>query len=222
MTERQGRGQRRQGNDDPVRDTGVVRTSRTAALDDGRDARLVVAGTSEVPCSLPGGGPSRIRRSDHPSPLVAVERTGASRIRRVAVRFVDGVDADKPSTYDTGGGHSYADHGAHTTEEQHMTRLVSGRSPSGRPSKVPGDRPSTKFTSDGSHVEAFKAATELLTRKNADLPKIRGSADTVAVDGAGLSYWRKAPASTSSLVRLDIAPVDDTTLRVNSMYPTDR
>jgi hypothetical protein len=149
-----------------------------------------------------------------------ISRDNAPRIRRMPVTFVAGVDAEKPSTYDTAGGHSYKDHGAQTTKEQHMTRLRTGVAPSGRASKVPPGKASSKFSSDPKHVEAFKAAKDLLTEKNKTKTKIRGSAEVVTVDAAGTAYWRDESESTSSKVALDIVPVDDTTLRVNSMYPT--
>ena len=166
------------------------------------------------------GHPTRIRRAVSSVPPVRVSTDRSSRIRRIAVTFVDGVKDDDPSTYDTAGGHSYKDHGAHTTKEQHMTRLRTGVAPSGRVSRVPPGKASSKFKSDAKHVEAFKAARADLTDKNKTKTKIRGAAGVIAVNDAGTSYWRDDTETTSNSVTLDIVPVDDTTLRINSMYPT--
>ncbi len=91
---------------------------------------------------------TRVQRSTARVPSFAVSSDRTPKIRRIAVKFVDGVDADKPSTYDTGGGHSYKDHGSQTTKEQHMTRLRTGVAPSGRVSRVPPGKASSKFKSD--------------------------------------------------------------------------
>ncbi len=85
----------------------------------------------------------------------------------------------------------------------------------------PGNQPNAAISgSDSKHVEAFKAAQTDLTEKNKTKTKIRGAAGEIAVSEAGISYWRDNSETTSNEVTLDIVPVDDTTLRVNSMYPT--
>lgn len=163
-------------------------------------------------------GATRIRRAPATRP-VTVTRDAATKIRRIAVKYVAGVDPAKPSTYDTAGGHSYADHGAQTTKEQHMERLRTGTTPSGRNNKPPPNKPSSKFISDAKHVEALQAATTLLTAKNARKAKIRGSAEVVPVAKVGTNYWRDDTETEAPNVKFDIQPVDDTTLRINSMYP---
>jgi len=175
-----------------------------------------------VPFGESSKSTSRIRRSTYrPPPIVVSRPTAAPVVRRVPVTWVAGVDADKPSTYDSGGGHSYADHGAQTTKVQHVNRVKTGVAPSGRKSPVPRGKPSSKFASDAKHVEAFKAAVTELTAKNKAKQKIRGDATTIAVASAGTLYYADETEATSGTVRLDIVPVDDTTLRVNSMYPQE-
>ena len=61
---------------------------------------------------------------------------------------------------DSQGGHSYADHGAHTTEFQHLERLRSGETPSGRQAAIPDV--SSKFSSDEIHLEAYEDALNKL------------------------------------------------------------
>lgn len=140
-------------------------------------------------------------------------------IQRVVVKLTEGLDSENPSTYDVGGGHSYADHGAHTTEEQHRERLRSGKCPSGRISRVPSGKGSGKFASDEKHKEAFKQAHTDLQDKNKNKQKVKGAAGTIAVDSAGISYFRDGTTKDCNKVVLDIVPTSDDTIRVNSMYP---
>ena len=55
---------------------------------------------------------------------------------------------------DKNGGHSYADHGAHTTEGQHKQRLMTGETPGGSQRPIP--EASGKFNSDQEHIAAYE------------------------------------------------------------------
>jgi len=140
-------------------------------------------------------------------------------VQRVATQLVAGLDADVPSTYDSGGGHSYADHGAHTTKEAHVTRVNTGVAPSGRVSRVPPGKGSSKFVSDDKHKEAFKQALADITVKNRPKQKVRGAGNVIGVSGAGTTYFGDGSSSAADKVQLDIQSIDDTTIRINSMYP---
>ena len=150
---------------------------------------------------------------------LVIERTPSAMIQRVATNLVAGLDADKPSTYDTGGGHSYADHGAQTTKEQHVTRVKTGVAPSGRVSRVPPGKGSSKFASDDTHKLAFQTAFADIKEKNKNKQRVRGAANAIDVAGAGPIYYKDGSEETCEKVQLDIVPVDDTTIRINSMYP---
>jgi hypothetical protein len=77
------------------------------AADDRREQQVVGAVTA-------ARGHGQLRSTD----VLALQRTvGNQAVQRVVAKLIAGLDADKPSSYDTGGGHSYADHGAHTTED---------------------------------------------------------------------------------------------------------
>ncbi len=89
---------------------------------------------------------------------------------------------------DRAGGHSYTDHGAHTTPEQHKQRLLTGVPPGGSTRGIPSD--SSKFATHRAHVDASqKAQVELAIncyKTNGTLKK----EVTVLFDmpGAGFSY----------------------------------
>ncbi len=144
---------------------------------------------------------------------------GSGVMQRVATNLIAGLDADKPSTYDTGGGHSYSSHGAHTTKEQHIHRVKKGIAPDGRKSKVPPGKPSSKFSSDSKHVVAFKQALTQIQEKNNSNKKVKGAGNQIDVAGAGILYYGDGTEAASNKVQLDIQPVNDNTIRVNSMYP---
>lgn len=110
-------------------------------------------------------------------------KTGGLAIQRV-------FDPETPSTYDDDGGHSYADHGAQTTEEQHKTRLTTGATPSGRTS-IPPDGKSSKFASDEMHKQALKLAkTDLEANKNSARGGgfKKGYSNAYSLAGVGTSY----------------------------------
>ena len=72
--------------------------------------------------------------------------------------------ADAARALDLDGGHSWADHGAHTTEAQHLTRLQTGLTPGGSTRAAPST--SSKFNSDKIHVQSYEdALTKLETEK---------------------------------------------------------
>ncbi|MFB2977695.1 DUF4157 domain-containing protein [Microseira sp. BLCC-F43] len=89
---------------------------------------------------------------------------------------------------DRAGGHSYADHGAHTTPEQHRQRLLTGVTPGGSTRGIPSE--SSKFATHRAHVDASqKAQVELANncyKTNGTLKK----EVTVVFDmpGSGFSY----------------------------------
>lgn len=141
-------------------------------------------------------------------------------VQRVATNLVPGLDENVPSTYDAANGHSYKDHGAHTTKVQHKQRLTNGTAPSGRVSPVPQGKGSSKFVSDEKHKEAFVQALTDIRNKNKPKQKVKGAANIITVAGAGITYMRDDTEVNSDKVQLDIQPVDDTTIRINSMYPT--
>ncbi len=154
--------------------------------------------------------------------VVQMMRTGAGPvIQRDGESLMTGVDVDKPSTYDTGGGHSYADHGAHTTEDQQRERLKSGTAPSGRSSKVPKGAGASKFASDEKHVEAMKAAWSALVAKNVGAKSgLKGMGGKIPLAGAGPVYFRGGDATKiASEVYVDIQGAGGTTFRLNTMFP---
>ncbi|MDD9267939.1 DUF4157 domain-containing protein [Paenibacillus sp. GCM10023248] len=144
--------------------------------------------------------------------------SSAGTIQKVDATLFDGLDPDNPSTYDVGGGHSYADHGAHTTEEQQRERLKSGTAPSGRVSKVPPGKAASKFVSDDKHKEAFQTAYSALVSKNAPKKNLVGMGSVIDVAGAGVGYLRDGTEVECDKVQLDIQPSGGK-LKVNTMFP---
>jgi hypothetical protein len=154
--------------------------------------------------------------------ILALQRVvGNQAVQRTVAKLIAGLDIDNPSTYDTGGGHSYADHGAHTTVEQQRTRLRTGTAPSGRNSPVPRDAGASKFSSDSKHGEGMKAAAEELTTKNKGKRKLKGITGPMPLDAAGPIYYRDGSTLTGQTVYVDLAKVagSDDTFRLNTMFP---
>jgi hypothetical protein len=84
-------------------------------------------------------------------------------------------------------GHSFADHGAHTTAAQHERRLRTGLTPSGRMSPTPT---SGRFATHRAHLDAYQLALDdlsahYLTTSGAPAGAYRG---TLNLPGAGKSY----------------------------------
>jgi hypothetical protein len=150
---------------------------------------------------------------------LASRSAGLIAIQRVATNLIAGLKEDDPSSYDAGGGHSYKDHGAQTTKEQHVNRVKTGVAPSGRVSKVPKGKGSSKFVSDAKHKEAATAAFAALRTKNEPLKAVKGQAGPIPLAGAGPIYYADNSEDSCDQVQLDILPVDDTTVKINSMYP---
>ena len=136
------------------------------------------------------------------------------------IEWVAGIDIGKASTYDAGGGHSYKDHGAHTTKEQHKTRLSTGVAPSGRASRVPSSAPgSSKFDSDSLHQSALATAAAQLAAKNTGSGRKRGINGKVGVSGAGTIFTRDDREVAATDVHVDIQVVGDK-FNINTAFPT--
>ncbi|TLS52850.1 DUF4157 domain-containing protein [Paenibacillus antri] len=170
--------------------------------------------------ALQQGGQLQMKASNREPSEAAGAGGQVGTVQKVAVALFDGLDKDKPSTYDVGGGHSYADHGAHTTEEQQRERLKSGTAPSGRVSKVPTGKAASKFASDDKHKAAFSAAYSQLVAKNAPKKNLVGMGGTLSVPGAGIGYLRDGTSVNCDKVQLDIQPTGDK-LRINTMFPVN-
>ena len=116
-------------------------------------------------------------------------------------------DKNTPSTYDDDGGHSYADHGAQTTANDHLTRLTTGACPSGRNS-VPPDGKSSKFASKAMHIAAVKMALEDLKdkkkKRNGDWKK--GYSNHYVLANVGITY------------ELDGEKIKDPTTKCSNFY----
>jgi hypothetical protein len=158
------------------------------------------------------------------SPGAAVQRVNGQPpavVQRVVAKLIAGLNVDSPNTFDTGGGHSYADHGAHTTEAQQRTRLRTGVAPSGRASAVPSGAGASKFASDAKHSEGMKAAAKELTDKNKGKKKLKGITGPMPLDAAGPIYYRDGTSATGSTVQVDLTKVDGSadTFRLNTMFP---
>ncbi|MEH2074783.1 MAG: hypothetical protein V7K57_10390 [Nostoc sp.] len=112
----------------------------------------------------------------------------ASKTLVTTVRARRGKYKQDAQKIDQGGGHSYADHGAHTNPEQHKHRLTTGETPGGSQRGIPDE--SSKFATHSAHIDAFqKAEIELANncyKVNGDLKK----EVTVLFNmpGAGFSY----------------------------------
>ncbi|MEA5601283.1 eCIS core domain-containing protein [Nostoc sp. UHCC 0252] len=112
---------------------------------------------------------------------------------------------------DDAGGHSYKDHGAQTTPEQHLKRLQDGTPPGGGYARDVPDS-SSKFATHKAHADALDQAWVELTRnpehmfkKNhgvvTDVPK-KKSMIQLNMDGAGFSYkLDPADATQTKLIR---------------------
>lgn len=136
------------------------------------------------------------------------------------LRWAAGIDPSTPSTYDAAGGHSYADHGAHTTEEQHRTRLQTGIAPSGRVSRVPNSAPgSSKFDSNELHAHALGVAASKLAEKNTGDRMTKGINGKVGVSGAGTIYKRDGGSEPATDVHVDVQVVNGE-LNINTAFPT--
>lgn len=168
----------------------------------GMDYDAQVAALTPVQASMAGGAPVQMQGGDD------------------KITWVPGIDVGKASTYDAGGGHSYKDHGAHTTKEQHMTRLRTGIAPSGRASAVPSSAPgSSKFDSDGLHESALKAAETQLVANNKNKTRKRGINGKIGVSGAGTIFTRDNKEETATDVHVDVQVVDGK-FNINTAFPT--
>ncbi len=175
-----------------------------------RVADAVVAGqsASSILDEMTGGGPSGGAVQQK-----AVQRDGSGEL------WVAGIDIGTASTYDAGGGHSYKDHGAHTTKEQHVNRLNTGIAPSGRASRVPAGAPgSSKFNSDSQHEQALKKAAELLAAKNSGSGRKRGLNGKIGVAG-GTIYTRANTEEDATDTHVDVQVVDGK-YNINTAFPT--
>ena len=130
------------------------------------------------------------------------------------------------SSLDTGGGHSYADHGAQTTPSQHLIRLRTGITPSGRyaPTETSG-----RFISQEMHALAAQSAQEELWRSPNPI-KANGRSFKAQVDltfnlpGAGESYSldttgnlvTTSASRVQAIYRLDAAGMN---YNLVTMYP---
>jgi hypothetical protein len=118
--------------------------------------------------------------------------------RDVAKTLDEGVNAS--GSVISNRGHSYADHGAHTTPEQHEHRLRTGFSPSGRNTRLPdGSLPnaSSRFATHRAQLDAYQLARDDAARqilaagssppntisRTLDLP---GAGSTYTIDGGSL------------------------------------
>jgi hypothetical protein len=163
-------------------------------------------------------GHGQLRSAD----VLALQRVAGNQVvQRLVAKLIDGLAVDTPSTYDTGGGHSYADHGAQTTEVQQRTRLRTGVAPSGRSSPVPQGSGASKFASDAKHAEAMKAASKELTDKNKNKKKGKGITGPMPLAAAGPIYLRDGTSVTGTNVQVDLAKVAGTedTFHLNTMFP---
>jgi len=168
----------------------------------GMDYDAQVAALAPVQASTASGAPVQMQGGDD------------------KITWVPGIDIGKASSYDAGGGHSYKDHGAHTTKEQHMTRLRTGIAPSGRASAVPPSAPgSSKFDSDGLHESALKAAETQLIEKNKNKTRKRGINGKIGVSGAGTIFTRDNKEETATDVHVDVHVVDGK-FNINTAFPT--
>ncbi len=148
--------------------------------------------------------------------------SGGNPVQRVGegLKWVAGIDIATASTYDAGGGHSFADHGAQTTKEQHQERLKSGKTPSGRTSKVPGSAPgSSKFNSDAAHQAALKAAATQLEAKNPGGVMSKGVNGKIGVSPGGTMYKGDGTEEACTDVHVDVQVVGGA-LNINTAFPT--
>jgi hypothetical protein len=203
--------QQRQGRVAPTQQAGRVAINDDNGLES--EADHMGAKASDL-----GGERMQMKRSDNDSLVSGEASTSSDTIQKVAATLYDGLDANDPTTYDAGGGHSYADHGAHTTEVQQRERLKSGTAPSGRVSKVPTGKAASKFVSDDKHKAAFTSAYSALVTKNAPKQKLVGMGTVISVPGAGVGYLRDGTEVTCDQVQLDIQP-DNGKLKINTMFP---
>jgi hypothetical protein len=85
-------------------------------------------------------------------------------------------------------GHSYADHGAHTTPAQHERRLLTGVTPGGSTRGIPDT--SSKFSTHRAHLDAYQMALEDLGAhylRTSGTPKA-GYSNALSLSGVGRSY----------------------------------
>ncbi len=114
-------------------------------------------------------GANHIGRADAPAPPrsdKALRRAGHQR----AAKDLDNTDT---------GGHSYADHGAHVTPQQHLRRLKTGVAPSNRAAAIPDA--SGSFATNKAHAAAYQRARQEIWKQ----PTI------IVGKGAGQRFWTK-------------------------------
>lgn len=203
--------QQRQGRVQPTQQAEGVPINDDEGLEN--EADIMGAKATNV-----GGESLQMKKFDNDRLINADTITTSNTIQKVDVTLFDGLDANTPSTYDVGGGHSYADHGSQTTETQQRNRLATGVAPSGRASKVPSGKAASKFKSDDKHKEAFNTAYAALVTKNASLSELKGAGNVISVAGAGVGYLRGGGEVDCDKVQLDIQPTGGK-LRVNTMFP---
>lgn len=111
-------------------------------------------------------------------------------VQRIPDNIVQKVfDPNVPTTYDDDGGHSYADHGSPTTPADHLTRLTTGSTPSGRISMPPNGK-SSKFATDAMHLAAMTMAINDLNanKKNKAGGWKKGYTNQYTLAGVGITY----------------------------------
>lgn len=140
-------------------------------------------------------------------------------------KLVAAIDVNSPPTYDAAGGHSYGRHGAHTTEEQHRTRIRSGVAPNGDSAPVPSSAPgSSKFDSDGLHQQALEKGLAKVVDKNksrTDPATFKGLNSKIGMPGAGTIYKREGGSEPAKDVHVDLTNTGDGTFNLNTAFPTE-
>lgn len=100
-----------------------------------------------------------------------------------------------------------------------MNRVKTGIAPSGRKSKIPAGKGSSKFHSDEKHKLSFNTAYNALSKKNENKTRVKGAANIIKIPDAGIKYYGYGREEKCNDVQLDIQPVNDKEIRINSMYP---
>lgn len=203
--------QQRQGRVNPTQQTAGVSINDDAGLEN--EADLMGAKATDI-----GGERLQMKKSENNNFENGDSSTPSDTIQKVGVTLYEGLDAADPSTYDVGKGHSYADHGAQTTEDEQRERLKSGKAPSGRVSPVPTGKAASKFASNDKHKAAFTAAYNELVTKNAPKKNLVGMGSIISVAGAGVGYLRDGTETVCDKVQLDIQPAGGK-IRINTMFP---
>jgi len=163
-------------------------------------------------------------------PLPENQKPGEETIKEIEKpkekdKFEKEKSSNKIEELDKDGGHSWADHGAQTTEAQHLNRLKTGITPGGSQRAIP--ETSSKFISDEAHLQAYEDAlskleSEKINSKGGLKKKVEIKRQTLS--NSGISYSLDANGKivkviTNSYTAVFVLDPTNNTYKLVTLFP---